>query len=86
MKRKGPDLFYYVDDCDSKTIIKETKKIIASSLGRHIIFEVYGLYNGMIDFTPYLSQEKKNESQYYNRTKKDLSKEEVEIWKKEMNI
>ena len=82
VKRKGPQLFYYIDG-DTTNIIKNTKKIIVDVLGPMTVFEVYKLYNGMIDFTAYLSDETKNESKYYNQTNKDLSDEELENWKKE---
>ena len=82
IKRKGPQLFYYVDG-DTNSLISKTKKLIVNELGVATVFEVYGIYNGMIDFTSYLSNEKKNESKYYNQIKKDISNEELENWKKE---
>ena len=50
------------------------------------VFEVYGLYNGMIDFTAYLPQHRKDESVYYNRQKKDLSDQELAKWRRKMNL
>ena len=82
IKRVGPKLFYYVDG-DTSHLISKTKKIILNILGVMTVFEVYNLYNGMIDFTAYLPNKKKDESSYYNSVKKDLSDEELENWKKE---
>ena len=44
------------------------------------------LYNGMIDFTAYLPQHRKDESVYYNRQKKDLSDQELAKWRRKMNL
>ena len=82
IKRTGPKLFYYVDG-DTSHLISKTKKLILKELGIMSVFEVYGIYNGMIDFTDYLPEEQKKESSYYNRTLKDISDLEVENWKKE---
>ena len=82
IKRTGPKLFYYIDG-DTSGIINKTKKIIIGVLGVMTVFEVYGMYNGMIDFTAYLSNEKKDETKYYNALNKDLSDEELENWKKD---
>lgn len=82
IKRVGPKLFYYVDG-DTAHLIRNTKKIIVDVMGVMTVFEVYGIYNGMIDFTSYLSDEKKDEAKYYNSSQKDMSDEELENWKKE---
>lgn len=82
IKRVGPKLFYYVDTQDDH-VISYTKKLIASGVGVMTVFEVYTLYNGMIDFTSYLPEYRKDESKYYNQVNKDLSDEELENWKKE---
>ena len=40
----------------------------------------------MIDLFSYLPPEKKDINKYYNQTKKDISDEELQAWKKENNI
>ena len=49
IKRVGPKLFYYADG-DTTHLIRNTKKIIVDVMGVMTVFEVYGIYNGMIDF------------------------------------
>ncbi len=80
IKRIGPKMFFYVEG-DVTHLTSKTKKLILNVLGVMSVVEVYGMYNGMIDFTTYLSDEKKNESQYYNSTVKDLSDDELKDWK-----
>lgn len=85
IKVKGPQLFYYIDK-HHDDLIRYTKKLIVEDIGPMTVFEVYGLYNGMIDFTAYLPQHRKDESVYYNRQKKDLSDQELAKWRREMNL
>lgn len=87
IKSKGPRCFYYTEgkEGDAATIYK-TKKLIVQLIGAVYVFEAYGIYNGMIDLFSYLPPEKKDNNKYYNQTKKDISDEELQAWKKENNI
>ena len=87
VKRKGPKMFFYTSEqYDVNQLFHFVKGLLHTRLSVVHIFEMYTLYRGMIDFTPYLSNETKDKQQYYNQTYKDLSDEEIEKWKKEMNI
>ena len=44
------------------------------------MYEIYPLYKGIIDLTPYLPTEMKESKAYYQR-KKDLSDAELEAYK-----
>lgn len=82
IKSKGPKGFFFIpSDISFHQAVKQTKALICQYVGSFYVFEVYGLYNGMIDLFSYLPDEKKNTEKYYTELKKDLSDEELEQWK-----
>ncbi len=84
IKTKGPRCFYYVEGEEGNpAIIYQTKKIINQLVGKMYVYEVYGIYNGMIDLLSYLPKEKKDSNKYYNQVSKDMSEDELHEWKKE---
>ena len=74
IKRKGPRGFFYIDNEQS---FRQIKGLIRNLIGPIYVFEVYGLYNGMIDLFAYLPEERKNTEKYYNGLHKDLSDDEL---------
>lgn len=82
IKSKGARGFFYVDSDESVAIVlNRMKQIIASKVGKFYIFELYTVFNGMIDLFAYLPLETKNEHKYYNGLVKDITDEEIENWK-----
>ena len=78
IKRKGPKAyFYYKGKLPLVSVLNLVKKTIVKELSAVYVFDVYGMYNGMTDITPYLSIETKNSKPYYNQPNKELSHEEI---------
>lgn len=78
IKRVGPKgYFYYKGKLPLVSVLNLVKKTIRAKVSHVYIFDVFGIYNGMTDVTPYLSIETKNSKAYYNQTKKELSHEEI---------
>lgn len=87
IKRKGPKgYFYYKGKLPLISILNLAKKTIRTELSSIYVFDVYGMYNGMTDVTPYLSRETKNKKEYYNQPKKELSHEEIVAFLEKNNI
>lgn len=81
IKRKGPKAyFYYQGDMNLDTLTRYVKKLIAKKLSPVYVVECYGMYRGMMDFSPYLPEKDKNEHPYYNNPHKELSDAEVEAF------
>lgn len=78
IKRKGPKgYFYYKGKLPLVSLLNLVKKIIRTELPPVYVYDVFGMYNGMTDVTPYLSVEMKNSKGYYNQKLKELTHEEI---------
>jgi len=78
IKRKGPKAyFYYKGKLPLVNVLNLVKKTLRTDLPPVYVYDVYGMYNGMTDFTPYLAIETKNSKAYYNQAKKELTHEEI---------
>lgn len=78
IKRKGPKgYFYYKGNLPLVSVINLAKRTIRKELGGVYVYDVYGMYNGMTDVTPYLSIETKNKHGYYNQPLKELTQDEI---------
>ena len=87
IKQKGPKAFFYVKaDLTNTNVVSYTKSAIRKNLENVYVYEVYGMYNGMVDLFDYFSEEKKQKEKYYNGLKKDLSDEELESWKQSQGL
>lgn len=81
IKKKGPKgYFYYNGDLDTSALCRYVKKLIATELSYIYVLECYGMYKGMMDFSPYLKDEVKDKHPYYNNPKKELSDQELETF------
>lgn len=83
LKQKGPKLFLYVETTyDYQTLIHLFHQKIKQKGGASYVYQFYSLYNGMIDYNDYLSEETKNHMKYYQTKNKDLSQEEIDLFLK----
>lgn len=83
IKQKGPKLFLYVETTDDyQTLIHSFHKRIKQQGGSSYVYQFYSLYNGMIDYNDYLSEETKNHMKYYQSQNKDLSEKEIQVFLK----
>lgn len=79
IKRNGPKIFFYVDTkLNLKTIIKLFKNRINEQGGAAYVYELYGLYNGKVDYHSYVSNETKDTMRYYQTKIKDLTDKELD--------
>lgn len=83
IRKKGPRAFIYVNTTETNpaVVVRNAKKLIVHLITAIYIFEVYTLYNGMIDLFGYLPKEKKDVNKYYIQSRKDLSDDELAKWK-----
>ena len=87
IKRKGPKAyFYYKGKLPLVALLNFVKKTLRTELPPVYVYDVYGMYNGMTDYTPYLSIETKNKKDYYNTPRKELSHEEIASFVEEHHI
>ena len=77
VKQIGPKLFLYVDTTLSYSqIIQSFKQRIYESGGVMYVCQFYCIFNGMIDYNEYLSDETKLSMPYYQSQKKDILESE----------
>lgn len=83
IKKKGISLFIYVDSTDSfQTIKTHCNQLIFQIYGIAFVYEIYPMYQGMIDRNAYLPKHLKDQYAYYQNKRKDLSKEELNMFLK----
>lgn len=81
IKKKGPKgYFYYNGAMGQDELLRYVKKVIATKLSSVYVLECYGMYMGMMDFSPYLQKKVKDNHPYYNNPKKELSDQELEAF------
>jgi hypothetical protein len=79
IKTDGVRVFLYIDEpIDESMVIKTVKGIIHKYFGPSYVYEVYPLYNGMVDVFTYLPEEIKQKRNYYFLDRKHLSDKELE--------
>lgn len=80
-KTKNKAFFYY----DGEMTPDEMVRYVKARIRRHVIavyvYDVYTIYMGMADLTPYLPDEEKQSHPYFLNPDKQLSDEEVEAYK-----
>lgn len=82
IKRKGTKAyFYYSGDLDFNQMAGKIKNILKTKLSAVYIFELFPMYKGMTDFSPWLTPEMKDKQAYYNQEKKELSAQELQTFK-----
>lgn len=87
IKQNGPKLFLYVDTSfDYASLIHLFHQVIRLRGGASYVYQFYTLYNGMIDYNDYLSQETKDSMKYYQSNNKDLSQQELDEFMKTFNM
>jgi hypothetical protein len=83
IKRDGPKVYLYVEtDLSFHQICQQFKSVIKRQGGLMYVYEFYSLYHGMIDYNAYLSKEIKDNTKYYQSSKKDITEAEIELYKK----
>ncbi len=83
-REKARAFFFYTGESDQ--MLGEMNRYLFKTLGPVYVYAVYGLYNGMVDLTPYLESEVKDRHPYYNREKKDLSDTELSAFLAEKTV
>lgn len=83
IKKVGPKIYLYFDTSLSQNELHHTlKKQIVHSGGLMYVYELYGVFNGMIDYNSYMSEETKQSMKYYQTSKKDIDDQEIENYRK----
>ena len=73
VKRVGPKIFLYVDtSLPYEKIIQSFRQRIISCGGIMYVYQFYRIFNGMIDYNEYLSDETKMSMPYYQSHHKDI--------------
>lgn len=79
IKRRGvKSYFYYSGPQSYEQIANHLKKLLRTQLSAVYVFEIFSLYQGMTDYSPWLSVEQKAKQAYYNQPKKEVSEEELQ--------
>lgn len=77
VKEGTTKVFFYFDTAlDTVTVLSAVKQAIKQS-GSQYAYQLYTMYNGMIDLTDYLPEHIKKENKYYLNPNKDLSDQEL---------
>lgn len=78
IKRGHAKVFLYVD---TKLKFHEIERLLKQSIvsqgGIAYVYQFYTLWNGLIDYAPYLSDEKKLKHTYYQQSQKSITEEEL---------
>lgn len=83
IKRNGPKVYLYVDtNLTFREVCQAFKQAIKSHGGLMYVYELYSIYNGMIDYNAYMSEDTKSSMKYYQSQHKDITNEEIEKWKR----
>lgn len=78
IKQVGNKIFFYFDtDLKDYEIMSTMKKTIKEKCGPQYAYQIYTIYNGMIDLTPYLPIHIKDTNKYYLNPSKDLTDKEL---------
>ena len=82
IKEKGTKVFFYFDtSLDTNSLLRAIKQAIKQS-GSQYAYQLYTLYNGMLDISDYLPEHLKKNNKYYLNPVKDLSNQELEAFLK----
>lgn len=85
IKQNGPKIYLYVESQLSKIdVLSLMNHVIRQKSGGMMVYSLYTIYNGKIDYNAYLSNETKNQMSYYQKEKKDISNEEIENYKRNL--
>lgn len=68
-KTLPPRVYFQIDsDINKEELIKQIKSTLYQDKSiRCIDFQIYGFYNGKIDFISYIPEDKKKEMKYYKK-------------------
>lgn len=78
IKENTTKVFFYIDTTLSKEeIFHCIKKAISQQCGNQYAYQLFTIYNGMIDLSDYLPTHLKDQNAYYQNPHKDLSKIEL---------
>lgn len=74
IKQVGTKVFLYFDtDLNKSQVLKKMHVTISTKCGKQYAYQLYSLYNGMIDLNDYLPTSIKDTHPYYTNKNKDLS-------------
>ncbi|MFR7591778.1 MAG: hypothetical protein ACLUVC_10060 [Longibaculum sp.] len=87
LKQNGPTIYLYVQTSLSyHEVIRKFHQIIKGHGGMNLVYQFYSIYNGMIDYSDFLSDETKNQMKYYCSHTKDIQDFEIEQYKNEHQL
>lgn len=79
IKQSGPKVFLYVEtELQQNEVHHIIKQHIKSLGGAMYVYELYGIFNGMIDYNSYMSDQTKLSTKYYQSLHKDITDNEIE--------
>lgn len=84
IKRNGPTLYLYVETAypTFHELFHYFDQVIKENGGMNYVYAFYSVYNGMIDYSVYLRPETKDSMKYYQSSRKDITHQEIENYKK----
>lgn len=81
IKQTGPKIYLYVESSYSlEEVIQLMNKSIKDKSGGMLVYQLYTIYNGKIDYNAYLPCATKNQMSYYLGPK-DITDEEIQCYK-----
>lgn len=79
IKQTGPKIFLYVETSLKQVYVHHLlKEEIKKHGGVMYVYELYGIFNGKIDYNAYMSEETKQSMKYYQTVRKDITEKEIE--------
>lgn len=82
IKQVGPKYFLYIDlNLTSSQLLQRCKTIVEKHAQGGLVYQFYTVYNGKIDYNSYLSNETKDQMDYYQQ-KADITHDEIEKYKR----
>lgn len=83
MKRNGPKVYLYVDtQLPFYEVSRQLRMAIKNQGGLMYVYELYSIYNGMIDYNAYMSEDAKANMKYYQSQNKDITQEDIANYKR----
>lgn len=78
IKKDHVKVFLYIE---TKLTFHEIERLLKQSISSQsdidYVYQFYPLWNGLIDYAPYLSEGKKLKHKYYQQTQKAITEEEL---------
>lgn len=86
IKQQGAYTYLYIETfLEFNDVERQLKRAIVSGGGSSYVYQFYPIYQGLIDYMPYLSEESKKKKRYYQRVDQDITKKEIEDYIKKIS-